>query len=325
MIIRRIIAGLLVIFFLNLDSAYAQNLVTITAENGKSANLDLDSIKMAVDTVEYDILTDDDGYVYVNKMSTELYKEWTPTAVVERKKYKGSISEDNLVTTEKISKRDYRQLKQGTLQAEIYDVLSKELEEKSFSQGKSTWNKYLKKQRKSIYKAWKPHKDYWDENSDYITPVNHTNVLLTVDKDGKIKDKQNDNGILWDLSQLDSLPEDYTAETFQLNVKMNYYKYAGAKMYTPKPAVKQISPVRSEVTIAKNQRPPVIGHLQFGLLWLNNKVSAFDDWIPSPPDNGIICLLAFPVVLLVCVGCIVGEIITTILCMLSGVSLDDIN
>lgn len=343
--IKKITTLFLAIFILNMNFVYAYNSVTVTAENGKSADLDLDSIKMAVDTVEYDIITELDGYTYVNKMSTELYKEGTPTAVVERRKYKGSISDGNLSENEKIKNRNYRVLKSGTLQSEIFDVLSKELGKKNFSKGKTTWNKYLKKQRKQIQKAWEPHKDNWDKPDGYvtpstiqnlesikdfrdwnaggITPVRHDNVQLTINKDGSIKEKINDRGEFWNLTQLDALPEDYTAETFKLDVKMNYYKYAGAKIYTPKPLVKQISPVRSEITIAKNQRPPVIGHIQFGLLRAFKKFNNMDKLIPDPPDNGFLCLLGFPFVLVAGAGIIAGWIVTGLLCLLTGVSVED--
>lgn len=324
MYIKKFVTFSLILLLLNLNISYAENWVTITAENGKSADLDLDSIKMAVDTVEYDIKTEYDNYIYINTMSTELYKEGLPTAVAERTKYKDTISGSSIIEKEKIQKRDYRELKSGTLQSEIFDVLSKELSKRSFSQGKSTWNKYLKKQRKQIYKEWSPHKDYWNNTIRYITPFDTNTVVLEVNKDGTIKEKYNDNGVLRDLKMLDALPKDYTAETFQLNVNMNHYKYAGAKMYTEEPAVRQISPISSEVTIAKNQRPPVIGHIEFGLLWLNKKIYDINQWIPDPPDNGLLCLLGFPFVLTVWVGSIGGILMTGILCLLTGVGPDDL-
>ena len=135
---KRIIATILLLLFCNMNSVYAENWVTITAENGKSADLDLDSIEMVVNAVEYDIRTTFNNTVFVNKLSTELYKDGTPTAVIHRKKYKNSISSSNLLTEEKITQRDYKIVKNGTLQAEIFDILSKKLEEKNFNKGHKT-------------------------------------------------------------------------------------------------------------------------------------------------------------------------------------------
>ena len=97
MYIKKFVTFSLILLLLNLNISYAENWVTITAENGKSADLDLDSIKMAVDTVEYDIKTEYDNYIYINTMSTELYKEGLPTAVAERTKYKDTISGSSII------------------------------------------------------------------------------------------------------------------------------------------------------------------------------------------------------------------------------------
>jgi len=268
--IRKIITGLLLTAFLNINLAYAENWVTITAENGKSADLDLDSVQMSVDAVEYVIKTENDNCIYINKMSSELYKEGSPTAVIERAKYKDDIK----VADEKIQKRTYKELKSGTLQAEIFDVLSKELDKKTFTQGKTTWKKYLKKQRKTLQKSWKPYKNVWNAEKE-STPVNYNNLVLTVAKDGTIEEKLNDNGTLNGLVKLDSLPEDYAADTFQLKVKMNHYKYVGAKIHTSKPVIKQTSPVSAEITVAKNQRPIILGHLEYGLRAIGSAIGEF--------------------------------------------------
>lgn len=319
---KKIISITLIIFLLNVNFAYAENWVTITAANGKSADLDLDSIQMAVDTVEYNIRTQNNDSIFINKMSTELYKEGIPTAVIERSKYKNGLSENNKISDEKINTRDYRILKSGTLQSEIFDVLSKELDKKNFIQGKKTWNKYLKKQRKEIYKHWKPHNNYWNTYSNSTSPVYFDDVLLVVDKNGVIQSKQHDRRSIQELSAIDPLPEDYTADTFQIDVKMDYYKYAGAKLNTKKPVVKQISPVRSEITISKNKKPPVLGHVQLFLLWCYKKLENFT--IPDPPDNGLLCLIGFPFVITGVLCGFTGQIVSWILCFISGVDMDDL-
>ncbi len=317
--IKKVVSISLIIFLLNVNFAFAENWVTITAENGKSADLDLDSIQMVIDTVEYNIRTQNDNYIYINKMSTELYKEGIPTAVVERSKYKNNLSDNNKISDEKVEIRDYRVVKSGTLQSEIFDVLSKELDKKDFTQGKSTWNKYLKRQRKEISKKWKPYGNYFGSDSNSTSPVYINNVILTVDKNGIIKSKQYDNhSFLNDLSVIEPLPENYTAETFQLDVKMNYYKYAGAKLNTKKPVVKQISPVHSEITIAKNKRPPILGHIQLGLLWCFKKLDNLRLFESS--DNLILCLIKIPFEL-----CrITVQVVCSIFCLISGVDMDDL-
>lgn len=296
-LIKKFVANILIIFLLNMNCVYAQNWVTISAENGKSADLDIDSISVNLDAVEYDIRIINDNYIYINRMSTELYKDGTPTAVVSRSKYSEDLSNNNKISSETIKNREYRKLKAGTLQAEIFDVLSKKLEKKSFNKGQSTWNNYLKKQRKQILKSWKPAKfsslNVEKDISTYF-PVYQNDISLDINKNGKIVDRHSSNDMeqLYEIYNIDPLPSDYTQETFNLNVKMSYYKYAGAKVLSPKPTIKQTSPVSSEIVIAKNSSPPVIGHIQFGVLYLYSIVNSVLDTNADIP-----ILLLIPAVL----------------------------
>ena len=326
---KRITAILLLIFFCNLNFAYAQNWVTITAENGKSADLDLDSIKMVVDTVEYDIKTTFDDVIYINKLSTDLYKEGMPSAVIERKKYKNEISELSLISEEVIKNREYKTLKPGTLQAEIFDVLSKRLQEKTFNEGYKTWKKYLKTQRKTIQKTWKPI-PFRKLKSVYMdvlpTPYYKNRIELDIDKNGVIQQRRvaNEEMLLEEVYLLEPLPDEYKSETFQLGVNVKYYKYAGAKLYSKKPEIKQASPVKAEINIAKNSRPPIIGHIQFGMLVLVKKLYSFFTFSGPKMQNvrleGPLVLLAIPVVAM----SFVGWLVFSLFAMLIGVSANDI-
>jgi len=335
--LKKCIATLLLILFLNMNiQVQAANWVTIVAENGKSADLDLDSIDLAVDAVEYDIRTFNKEFVYVNRLSTELYKEGTPTAVIKRIKYKNSIAKENLITEDTISDRNYKVVKNGTLQAEIFDILSKKLEEKSFNKGHKTWEKYLKQQRKNLHYKWNPpsfNDLYATERDDCATPVYENKVTMNLDKNGNIIYRTGENRqlLLRNIEQLDPLPEDYNAKTFELGVNIDYYKYAGAKLYNNKPAVKQISPVKAEVSIAKNSRPPVIGHIELGLLALKLKLGRISKFLfkyEMPfPDNGLLCLMLFPFVILQIAFAITAgilETVTSIFALFLGVSFEDI-
>lgn len=334
---KRIVATILLILFLNMNmTVQAANWVTITAENGKSADMDLDSIDLAVDAVEYNIRTINNGYVYVNRLSTELYKEGTPTAVIKRSKYKNSIAKENLITEDKITQRNYIVVKDGTLQAEIFDILSKKLGEKSFTKGHKTWEKYLKQQRKNIHYGWKsPSFSYLvaTERENCATPVYENKITMKLDKDGKIIERYGENRqiLLSSIEQLDPLPEDYNAETFELGVNIDYYKYAGAKLYNNKPAVKQISPVKAEIAVSKNCRPPIIGHIELGLLAFKHRLGKLSSFLfafqSEPPENGFLCLILLPFVLLQCaVGITVElfEVVVSIFSLFVGVSFEDI-
>ena len=316
-ILTKVIATFLIILMMNMN-CYAVNWVTITAENGKSGDLNLDSIKMAVDTVEYDIKVIQNDYTYINRFSTELYEDGTPTALISSKKYKG----DTLVSSEVYKERNYRTLKAGTLQAEIFDVLSKELSEKTFNDGQNSWEKYLNKQRKLIQQKWHPgsFKNLSKKNINntlYTTPVYISTVSLKIDKDGNIQEKYTDDYYLNEVSKLDPLPDGYTGETFDLSINMNYYKYAGAKTKTQKPLVKQHTPTKATVTIAKNNRPPVIGHISLGLM-----KALKTEWM-DVCDN-MPFLLQLLLIIPIAIGEIAIKIPLCILYLITGGDYDDI-
>lgn len=278
--IKRIIASILIIFLLNIHFAFAQSWVTITAQNGKSADLDLDSINLTVNAVEYNIKTEKDGFIYVNKMSTKLYEESTPTAVIETTKYKESISEENKLENEKIKDRNYRLLKPGTLQSEMFDVLSKMLPKKQFKKSNKVWKKYFKTQQKYIYTNWEPNPD----RSRMSSFKRRNSSTFIIDKNGKITNPNEIDYTLKNVQRFDPLPEDFVADTFQIQVNTTYYKYTGPK---PKPAIKNISPVNVEMDLVKNHRPPVIGHIEGGLLNIFDNIDSgfiydsFLDWADS--------------------------------------------
>ena len=311
--IKKLFAAFLVLLTVNMP-CFAVNWVTITAENGKSGDLDIDSIKMAVDTVEYDIKVIQNEFTYVNRFSTELYKEGSPTALISSKKYKNEVE----VSSETYKDRNYRELKPGTLQAEIFDVLSKDLSEKTFNKGQKTWDKYLKKQRKAIQSQWKPRR-FKDYNSYYVStyknePVYSNQVELDVAKDGTIVKRSADDytSQLYEVRKLDPLPTEYTAETFKLNVDMKCYKYAGSKIYNKGEKVSKLEPTSSNLKISKNSKPPVLGHMQFGLLRAVKGANGLAEKSVNHMTSGdpLVGLLELPVVL----GTITLAIATDISC-----------
>lgn len=314
---KKLISAILITLLINMNVVYAENWVTITSENGKSADLDLDSVQMVLDAVEYNIRTQKGDYVYINKMSTELYKKGLPTAAIERAKYKNNTLEENKIENEKFKTREYKSINSGTLQAEIFDVLSKELDKKTFTQGQGIWDKYLKRQRKIISKGWEPSKYRFEKKSEFITPVYINYESIIVDKNGVVKDKKYNHMDELYSTQIEELPEDYTADTFQIDVNMNYYKYAGAKLLAPKQKVKQISPTHAQVSISKNHRPPVIGHIEYGLLWLSKKIWGMCDTVP---DNNFVFLISIPFYIVVLVGGVAMFVVSA----LFGVDTDDI-
>lgn len=294
---KKLIAITLVILMVT-NTSYAYNLVTITAENGKSADLDLDSIKMGVDTVEYTIYFVQDDKMYSSQFSSELYKEGNPTAIIHRTQW----NTDGLTVSESVKRREYKPLKPGTLHAEIFEVLSKNLKEKQFSQGEEDWNKYLKKQKKYILKVWKPMKiedcvcDYEGYNAVY-----NNFEYLDVHKDGRINSKELDDG-----TKLDKLPENYPEETFTITVVYKNYKYMGARKHNKKPIEKN-RPDIATIYVAKNSRPIIIGPIQYGLLNCYHKMTKYGkSTILDTSAPFLIKLVWFPVEL---VGCIVVPVV----------------
>ncbi len=307
---KKILSTLLILLMMN-TSCFAENWVTITAENGKSADLDLDSLNVVLDTVEYDIKMEKENTTFIHRFSTDLYKEGTPTAIISAVKL-----ENNVKTPIQVENRVYRNLKQGTLQSEIYDVLSKELSEKEFNKGKNTWSKYLKKQQRLMTEQLNPG-DFKKLNSRFVnktesaTPIYRSNIELQIDKYGTVVNRKTDDYYLQEVKKLDSLPADYSGKTYTVEVEMNYYKYVGAKTKTAKPTIIQNSPSKATVKISKNSRPPVFGHIQYGLL---ATYKACNDSLGS---NSGLSILLIPVTLS-------GIIVSSISFLIFGGDVDDL-
>ena len=101
---------------------------------------------------------------------------------------------------------------------------------------------------------------------------------------------------------------------------MKYYKYAGAKKFTKKPVITKTSPNSASIKIAKNSRPPVFGHIQYGLLATNNKIGYFykGDFIDGLP------LILLPVVFVAGIFGIVAWIACNLLFVIFGGDIDDL-
>ena len=264
-IFKKTLSVFLILLITNLPS-YAANWITITAENGQSADLDLDSIRMSIYTVEYKIRITDGDISYINSFSTELYKEGTPTAVISSVVY----ADGEQIDEEVYHDYNYRSLEEGSLQAEIFDVLSKNLPAGEFNQRQTKWTNYLNRQQKSLQKTWKPEK-FKNMKKECITDdgeqqVYVCNTYIETDKNGNILTQYSSNmKDLIKIKKIEPLPEEYNQKTFTLTINKNYYKYKGATK-TKKPLVIQTSPNSATVKISKNSRPFILGHIQYALL-----------------------------------------------------------
>ncbi|MCR5266457.1 MAG: hypothetical protein K6E29_07680 [Cyanobacteria bacterium RUI128] len=290
--IKKIIATILLIVFCNMNVAYAENWVLISAENGKFAGLDLDSIDVWLDTVEYDISTVNGDVTYINRFSTELYKDKTPTAVIKTTKFvKGKE-----VSSETVKERKYRELKSGTLQAEIYDVISKKINEEDFAKVKKVRNKYLKNQRRYVSRRW----IFYDRDKARLAKDAYHTATFDINKKGEIvsMDYKNASALMVSkIEKFDPLPKDYISDTYSLKVQMFTYKYAGAKYKTPKPYYMQLSPTSGEITVARNSSLPVLGLIRQGILNMFNFGTEMIDYdldLTGRTKN-LLCLLAIPI------------------------------
>lgn len=307
----------------NLPSC-AENWLTITAESGVSADLDLDSVKMSVYSVEYNIRIKKEDITYINRFSTQLHKYGTPTAVISSAVYADG---------EKIDERffenyDYKNLEDGSFQAEIFDVLSKTISVKNFSRGQTKWINYLNRQQKIIQENWEPD-DFKNMDKDFITtdeynPVYVRDTVILTDKNGKVISKYSSGTDDLKIKTIEPLPEGYNQETFTLTVNKNYYKYKGASK-TKKPLVIETSPNSATVKISKNSRPFIFGHIQYALLWSIKKLDYLFKGEYYPDCPWYLGLFLFPVGVVTTVGGGVAYVSVILLFGLIGGDIDDID
>lgn len=301
--IKKFFAFLLIILLLPVSPVFAKasadnvpNWVKVVSDNGETVDLNLNSIVIALDTVEYEIKTekDDDGFFFVRRFSTELYNPEMPTAILSSVKYKDEISEENLIERDVYTDLDYKPAVDGTLSAEVFSVLSKRLNASAFAAGERTMKKYLNRQYKNVKKQWKTrhYKDYSRNEARHLPTGSQANVYfedaisLKLNREGEVISRKSEdpNSLHVEISEFPPLPEGYSGETYNLNLKLRCYKYYGAEKYTAdKVKVIKENPNTGSLIMAKNHFPPVVGPMLLGVVKFSNALMKPIDFFSDHP------------------------------------------
>ena len=141
----------ILIILLCINPVFASNWIPVESQDGKIAEIDFDSISRNQNTLKYDVkLSTAYNYYTVTKfiintlnktyaqVSTTSYENGRKKAFTEAKTLQ------------------YKQIKSGSLQDELYKTVSLLVGSSNNSIDKSTLEKYVKEQQKKISKYWHP-------------------------------------------------------------------------------------------------------------------------------------------------------------------------
>lgn len=238
--IKKILASLLIFVLFTTNYALAANWIPIKADNGKVAEIDIDSLEKNNNTIKYKIkqtkLENDVIYGMVTDCNNKT------TAILNMTIYK----DGKQIGFEDYSKSiKYTPLKQGTLNWSAYKIITLANNALALNVDRTIWEKYFKKQQKKIQKNWHPN----------LITANHypkkkaiAYVTLVLDKDGNIvkrsyqnttnniaKYKEFNNRLKQEIEKpftkikFDPLPSEYAEEKLIVIIKFEYSMIGDAK------------------------------------------------------------------------------------------------
>ena len=224
---------IILIFFLCINPVFASNWIPVEAQDGKIAEIDFDSIIKNQNILKYDVkLSTTYNYYTVTKFVintlNKTYAQISTTSYENGRK--------NAFTEAKILQ--YKQIKSGSLQDELYKTVSLLVGSSNNSIDKSTLEKYVKEQQKKIDKYWHPNNyDLSLATTQNLSVTLESYVTLILDKQGNIisygyKDTpclfsttlEDDikNIIFTKIGKFDNLPNSFTGDKLILFIKFYY-------------------------------------------------------------------------------------------------------
>ena len=229
------------ILFLGFNTTFASNWIPIEASDGKVAEVDFDSINKYQNTLKYDIkLTTAYNYYTVTKFAintdNNTYAQIS-TASYENGKKKAYTEAKNL---------EYKQIKQGSLQGEIYNTVNLLIGTSEDFSNKKIIEQYAKEQQQKISKNWHPNNYDMSYATNQNVSVNlESYATLILDKKGNIISSSSKtyspdiftsqlesdvNDIIHNkIGKFDELPNDYNGDKLILFVKFVYSSSKNAK------------------------------------------------------------------------------------------------
>ncbi len=170
---------ILFIFSFNLiNTAFAENWIPVKSDNGKVAELDIQSIKVDGNIVKYNIkqATLDKDMVY--RMITNYKNKTTAIVSMEIRQNGKQVGFEDYS-----NKLKYVAIKNGTLNDAVYQILEYSKDFDNTCAKSPEWDKYFKKLQSKIQRGWHPNtvlgRHYPKE---HVTAY----VTLVIDKDGNI-------------------------------------------------------------------------------------------------------------------------------------------
>ena len=223
---------LLVVFF-SISPVFASNWIPVESSDGKVAEIDFDSISKKQNTLMYEVkLSTAYNYYTITKFLIDtLNKTYAQvsTTSYENGRKKAFTEAKTL---------QYKQIKSGSLQDELYKTVSLLVGCSSNSIDKSTLEKYVKEQQKKIDKYWHPNNyDLSLATTQNLSVTLESYVTLILDKQGNIisygyKDTpglfsttlEDDikNIIFTKIGKFDNLPNSFTGDKLILFIKFYY-------------------------------------------------------------------------------------------------------
>ena len=224
---------IILIFFLCINPVFASNWIPVEAQDGKIAEIDFDSIIKNQNILKYDVkLSTTYNYYTVTKfvintlnktyaqISTTSYENGRKKAFTEAKSLQ------------------YKQIKSGSLQDELYKTVSLLVGSFYNNVDKNSLEKYIKEQQKKIDKYWHPNNyDLSLATTQNLSVTLESYVTLILDKQGNIisygyKDTpclfsttlEDDikNIIFTKIGKFDNLPNSFTGDKLILFIKFYY-------------------------------------------------------------------------------------------------------
>lgn len=235
---------LIVSLFSGQGVSYAENWIPIQATNGKSAEINLDSIEKLGTIIKYDMKQNKLDKIIITRLETDFMQQ--QTAILNQSIYK--TDEDAYILNKRVGYEDYTNqkkyysIKEGTINEALYKFLSLSVETPTLDPN-INWEKYFNKQQKRMQKYWHPNimqcKHYPKDRAIAF-------VTLIIDKNGNIEQrlyknttntssKYNDfnnrleqeiDKVFQKISKFEPLPKEYKGDKIVVIIKFEYsYKH----------------------------------------------------------------------------------------------------
>ncbi len=241
--IKEILSGLLVFVLLTANCTFAANWVPVKADNGKIAEIDIDSIEKSGNLIKYKIKQILENEVIYSMVTNSKNKT---TAIINMAIYKNNKQ----IGFEDYSKTiNYSQIKKGSLNETVYKILTLTNDTATSGVEPSTWKKYFNKQQKKIQRNWHP--NLMLSGGDEPTEKSIAYVMLVLNKNGNIIKKSYLNNTNKDTKykkfndrlqeeiekpfkkiEFDPLPEEYKEDKLIIIMKFEYSKTGNVKSKT---------------------------------------------------------------------------------------------